>query len=231
MRRVTDITMTDRLDSNALIRLMSWMSPSFPVGAFAYSNGLEAAVARGLVSKAEDLHEWLEDLLNFGAAWNDAVLFAESWRRARNGGDFAELAELAEALASSSGRHLETMKQGEAFLQAAAAWPHPVLHQLGETCALPVASGALCGAHDVPLDAALPATLHAFASNLIQAGMRLLQLGQQDAVTLLARLEPTIRQSAERAARSDLDDLGTPALLADIMAMQQETQYSRLFRS
>ncbi len=231
MRRVTAITMTDRLDTSALIRLISWMSPSFPVGAFAYSNGLEAAVARGLVSDDADLQEWLEDLLQFGAAWNDAVLFAESWRRANHGGDLVELAALAEALASSAGRHLETMNQGQAFLQAAAAWPHPVLDKFGGTGALPVASGALCGAHAIPLEAALPATLHAFVSNLIQAGMRLLQLGQQDAVALLARLEPAIQRSAERAARSGLDDLGTPALLADIMAMQQETQYSRLFRT
>ncbi len=231
MRRVTDITMTDQLETSALVRLMSWMSPSFPVGAFAYSNGLEAAVSQGLVSDAEDLRDWLEDLLNFGAAWNDAVLFAESWRRAGNGSDLTELAELAEALASSSGRHLETMKQGQAFLQAASAWPHPALDDLGDTCALPVASGALCGGHRIPLDAALPAALHAFASNLVQAGMRLLQLGQQDAVVLLAGLEPAIGHTAERAARSDLDDLGTPALLADIMAMQQETLYSRLFRS
>ncbi|MEM9105147.1 MAG: urease accessory protein UreF, partial [Pseudomonadota bacterium] len=60
--------MTDRLDTSALVRLMSWMSPSFPVGAFAYSNGLEAAVERGLVSNADDLQKWLEDLLEFGTA-------------------------------------------------------------------------------------------------------------------------------------------------------------------
>ena len=223
--------MTDHLDTNVLLRLMSWMSPAFPTGAFAYSNGLEAATQAGLVCDADDLQDWLEDLLVFGAAWNDAVLFAESWRRAGTGGDLADLADLAEALASSSGRHLETMKQGTAFLQAAAAWPHPVLDRLGNDCALPIASGALCGAHGMPLDAALTATLHAFASNLVQAGMRLLQLGQRDAVTLLARLEPAIRDTAARAARSQLDDLGTPAMLADIMAMQQETLYSRLFRS
>jgi len=225
------ITMTDRLDTDVLLRLMSWMSPAFPTGAFAYSNGLEAAAHASLVSDAGDLQDWLEDLLGFGAAWNDAVLFAESWRRAGTGGDLADLVDLAEALAASSGRHLETMKQGSAFLEAATAWPHPAMVGLGDSCALPVASGALCGAHGIPLDAALTAMLHATVSNLIQAGLRLLQLGQQDAVTLLARLGPQIRDAAKRAARSDLDDLGTPAMLADIMAMQHETLYSRLFRS
>lgn len=225
------ITMTDGLDGQSLIRLMSWMSPSFPVGAFAYSNGLEAAVESGLVSDACGLQDWLTDLLEFGTAWNDAVLFAESWRRAGSGGDLADLAALGEALAGSAGRHLETMNQGAAFLEAASAWPHPVTQRLGPDCPLPVAVGATCAAHRMPLKPALAAFLHAFVSNLTQAGLRLMQLGQNDGVHLLARLEPQVERAAERAAAAGLDDLGGPTMLAEIMAMKHETQYSRLFRS
>ena len=225
------ITMADTLTGQKLLRLMSWMSPSFPVGAFAYSNGLEAAVHHGLVSDAAGLQDWLEDLLAFGTAWNDAVLFAESWRRVSSGATPAELSELGEALASSAGRHLETTKQGAAFLKAASAWPHPVTDSLGEDCPLPVAAGAVCAAHRLPLQASLAGYLHAFTANLVQAGLRLMQLGQEDGVRLLAQLETKIEQACERASVSGLDDLGGPTVLAEIMAMKHETQYSRIFRS
>ncbi|MEX3010210.1 urease accessory protein UreF [Hoeflea sp. TYP-13] len=223
--------MTDALTNRALIRLMSWMSPSFPVGAFSYSSGLERAVHDGLVSNATDLEGWLRDLLSIGSAWNDAVLFGESWRRARDDGDLAEVAALGEALASSAERQLETMNQGTAFLEAAAAWPHPVHDRLGQSCPLPVAVGAIAGAHDIGLEAALSAFLHAFCSNLIQAGLRLMQLGQKDGVEVQAALEPAIELTAKRAAGKSLDDLGSATILADIVSMNHETQYSRLFRS
>ncbi|TIT40007.1 MAG: urease accessory protein UreF, partial [Mesorhizobium sp.] len=119
--------MTDQPSNIALLRLMAWLSPSFPVGGFSYSHGLERAVHDGLVADSKDLAAWLETLVEMGSGWNDAVLFAESWRRARQAGDLDEIAALAEALAGSRERHTETMLQGAAFLKAASAWPCQVL--------------------------------------------------------------------------------------------------------
>src|SRR5690349_613344 len=87
-------TMTEHGEA-ALLRLMTWLSPAFPVGSFSYSHGLERAVHDGLVAGAGELQDWLEQLLEAGSAWNDAVLFAESWRRAADEGDLMGLAELA----------------------------------------------------------------------------------------------------------------------------------------
>ena len=131
----TTMTMTEQPSGTALLRLMAWLSPSFPVGGFAYSHGLERAVHDGLIADRKDLADWLETLVEMGSGWNDAVLFAESWRRAHDGGDLAEVAALAEALAGSGERHLETMLQGAAFLKAASAWPSPVLERLPADCA------------------------------------------------------------------------------------------------
>ncbi len=75
--------MTDQPSNVALLRLMAWLSPAFPVGGFSYSHGLEQAVHAGLVADSKDLAAWLETLVEMGSGWNDAVLFAESWRRAR----------------------------------------------------------------------------------------------------------------------------------------------------
>ncbi|AZO13037.1 urease accessory protein UreF [Mesorhizobium sp. M3A.F.Ca.ET.174.01.1.1] len=223
--------MTEQPSGIALLRLMAWLSPSFPVGGYSYSHGIERAVHDGLISDRDDLAGWLETLVEMGSGWNDAVLFAESWRRARDGGDLAELATLAEALAGSKERHLETMLQGAAFLKAASAWPCPALERLPSDCPYCVAVGAVAGSHGIGLAEALSAFLQAFFSNLLQAAIRLGVLGQVDATSLLAGFEPLALATATRAARSSLDDLGGSAFVSDIMAMQHETQYSRLFRS
>ncbi|WP_430709384.1 urease accessory protein UreF [Mesorhizobium captivum] len=231
MTMTTTITMTDQPSPIALLRLMTWLSPSFPVGSFSYSHGLERAVHEGLIADRQDLAGWLETLVEMGSGWNDAVLFAESWRRARDGGDLAEVAALAEAFAGSQERHMETMLQGAAFLKAASAWPCPALERLPADCAYCVAVGAVAGSNGIGLAEALSASLQAFFSNLVQAAIRLGVVGQVDAVELLAGFETLALATATRAANSSLDDLGGSALMSDIMAMTHETQYSRLFRS
>ncbi|MES0008857.1 urease accessory protein UreF [Mesorhizobium sp. M0062] len=223
--------MTDQPSGIALLRLMAWLSPFFPVGGFAYSHGLERAVHDGFVPDSDSLAFWLETLVEMGSGWNDAVLFTEAWRRAREGGDLAEIAGLAEALAGSQERHAETMLQGAAFLKAASAWPNPVLGRLPAECAYCVAVGAFAGGNGIALQDALSAFLQAFFSNLVQAAIRLGIVGQSGATVLLAGFEPLALATAARAARSTPDDLGGCAFISDVMAMKHETQYSRLFRS
>ncbi|MBC7281119.1 urease accessory protein UreF [Hoeflea sp.] len=214
-----------------LIRLMTWLSPTFPVGGFNYSHGLEQAVADGLVIDAETLRDWTETLLSHGSAWNDAVLLAESWRLAGEGADLTEISELADAMAGSCERHLETMNQGAAFLDATRAWPLSVHADLARGAAWPVAVGAVAGASEMPLEPTIAAFLHAFVANQVQAALRLMRLGQVAGVDVLASLEPAIGAVAARAARSSLDDLGNAALNAEVAAMRHETLNSRIFRT
>lgn len=208
---------------------MAWLSPAFPVGAFSYSHGLERAADDGIVRDLEGLHGWLETLLDCGTAWNDAVLVAEAWRRAGNGGDLGELAQLCEALAGSAERHLETTAQGAAFSKYVAPWT-PGL-SLPEPCPYPVAFGASAGGAGLDLEATLAAFAQGFVSNQVQAGIRLSLLGQDSGVRLLHEFEPKILALAARAARASLDDLGGAAFAAEICAMNHEIQTTRLFRS
>ena len=219
------------IETAALVRLMSWLSPAFPVGGFNYSHGLEQAVADGLVSERDSLAGWLETLLAHGSAWNDLVLLAEAWRQATQAGDLSGLAELAEALSGSAERHLETMNQGSAFLAAAARWDDTAPEGLGPRAALPVAVGACAARSGLPLEACLAAYLQAFVSNQVQAGQRLMPIGQTGGIDVLSRLEPLIGEIASRAASSTLDDLGSTALNAEIAAMRHETLPSRIFVS
>lgn len=222
---------TTPTDGRSLIRLMTWLSPAFPVGGFAYSGGLERAVQDGLIADADGLLDWLETLLERGAWWNDAVLLAEAWHAWDDAVRLSDVVELAEALAASAERHLEIIAQGEAFAEAAQAWPHPVLQALGPRPPYAVAVGAIAAAHAVPLDATLAAFLHALSGQAVSAAIRLGVLGQRQGVEIVARLEPAILKTAATAARSTLDDLGSATVIADLGSILHETQHSRLFRS
>ncbi|WDZ78966.1 urease accessory protein UreF [Ensifer adhaerens] len=223
--------MAERVDTQALLRLVTWMSPAFPVGAFAYSSGLEQAVHDQLVTDEVELRSWLETVICHGSGWNDALLLAESYRASGDAGRLAAVAELAEALAGSRERHTETMQQGQAFLAAARSWPHSVFDALNEMAAYPVAVGAVAGAHATGLEPALAAFLNAAVSNAVSVAIRCGVTGQRDGVGVIAALEPIIAATAKRAVAASLDDLGSATIMADISALKHETLHSRLFRS
>jgi urease accessory protein len=209
-----------------LLRLLTWLSPAFPVGAFSYSHGLETVIRDGTVTDADMLTAWIAGLIEHGSGWTDAVLFKAAWEADAHA--LAEVAELAAALAPSLERRRETLGQGEAFLIAAQAWGPP---PLSGAVAYPVAVGAVAAAANVPLETALTTWLHAFAANLVSVAVRAVPLGQTDGVAVIADLEPVILAAARRAAASSLDDLGSAALLSDIAAMRHETLGVRLFIS
>jgi urease accessory protein len=218
--------------------LMIWLSPAFPVGAFAYSHGLEWAHEAGDVHDAASLDVWLRDLLEHGAARNDAILLATAYRAVHDGAwdEVARIAELAAALATSRERHLETTAQGNAFIQAArAAWPCGACDELARVwrgdIAYPVALGVASAGHDLPLAATLDAFLAAFVGNLVSAAVRLGVVGQTDGQRLIAALLPLVEETARAAHDATLDDLGAAAFRSDLAALKHETQYTRLFRS
>jgi urease accessory protein len=229
---------TKAIEAVALYRLMAWMSPAYPIGAFSYSAGIEWAVEAGDIGDAKMLREWLAVMIGEGAGFADAVLFSRA-HDAITANDDAALraaAELAVALVASKERLLETTAQGRAFLETTrAAWPTPGLARLEAVwsgpIALPVAAGAACAGHAIARETALRAFLQALTANWISAGVRLIPLGQTDGQRILAALEDVVAASAARALTTPLDELGTCAFRADIAGMKHETQYTRLFRS
>jgi urease accessory protein len=225
-------------DAAALYRLMTWLSPAFPVGAFSYSSGIEWAVEAGDVSNASTLRGWLSAMLSDGSGFCDGVFLAHAHRAVEAGDDGAlrDVAELAAAFVPSRERLLETSTQGRAFIETArAAWSSPELEQAlsrGEgTLVYPAAVGLVAAAHGIPLRPTLHAFLHAVVSNWISAGSRLIPLGQTDSQRVLAALEPAVAATAERAQCAALDDLGSATFRADLASLRHETQYTRLFRS
>src|SRR3978361_310197 len=101
---------TAPLDAAGLHGLMAWLSPSYPVGAFSYSSGIEWAVEAGDIKDANTLRRWLAVVIGEGGGFCDAVFFTHAHRSLVDTDDQAlrAVAELAAAFAPSKERHLET---------------------------------------------------------------------------------------------------------------------------
>lgn len=225
-------------EAAALYRLMTWLSPAFPVGAFSYSSGIEWAVEAGDIGDAISLRDWLAAMLADGSGFCDGVFLAHTHRAAsaHDAAALRDLAELAAAFVPSRERQLETSAQGRAFIDIGrAAWHCDGLDEMVTACdgpiVYPVAVGLLSAAHAIPLAPTMHAFLHALASNWISAGARLVPLGQTDSQRVLALLEPAVAATAGRALDASLDDLGSASFRADLASLRHETQYTRLFRS
>ncbi len=214
-----------------LLRLLAWLSPAFPTGAFAYSHGLEWAVEAGNIQDETDLSDWLGDVLMHGTGRSDAILLRHA-HRAPDMTALQDLCELGAAIATCRERQSETLAQGAAFARAAQPWGGTRLAKLSTTALpYPIALGALSAEHDIPEDAAAAGYLLAFTTNLISAAVRLVPLGQTAGLRALAALEPTIAKVADETITATLDEIGGACFRSDIAAMRHETQYTRLFRT
>mmetsp|Transcript_23960 Transcript_23960/g.43737 ORF Transcript_23960/g.43737 Transcript_23960/m.43737 type:complete len:210 (+) Transcript_23960:3431-4060(+) len=205
------------------LTLMQWLSPAFPVGAFAYSHGLEQAIADGDVGDAETLLGWLTALVLHGSGRADAILLAAAY----TADDPRDVDATARAFAAGAERLKETDLQGAAFCDTARAiW---ALDLQGLT--YPVAVGSAARAMDIPLTDTLPLYLHAFVGNLVSVAQRALPLGQTDGQKVLAALAPSLTTAATEAETTTLDDLTSTSFAADIAAMRHETLQPRIFRT
>lgn len=206
-----------------LLTLTQWLSPAYPVGAFAWSHGLERAVSRGDVSDATSLTGWLESVLVQGAGRSDAILLCAAY----TADDVAPVAALAAALSPSLERKMETMQQGAAFAATTrAVWGFDL-----PDMAYPVAVGRAAKLGDLPLDPVVHVWLQAFLSNLVQCAQRLLPLGQTAGQGILHELSQTIAQIGQEALTASLDDIGSATFAIDTASMQHKAQHSRIFRS
>ncbi len=225
-----------RVAAQALLQI--WFSPAFPVGAFAYSHGLEAAVERGWIADRATLQSWLADLIAHGSLPNDLILLSAAWSAivVSDTAQLIEIAELGAALQPSAERHLEATQQGHSFLDAiTAAWPADAplpLDVLGDRGIIyAVAVGIAAAGHDIPIADTLRAYAIGFVGNLTSAGIRLSVIGQTDAQHIQAALLPSLIAQTERAEQATLDEIGGAAWRSDLASLIHETQYSRLFRS
>jgi len=226
----------------ALYDLLSWMSPSYPIGAFAHSSGLEWAVEAGHATHRTSAEQWIDTMIEHGSIRIDAVMFVHAHRAARTGDTdgFIHIAELAAATLTSHERRVEATAQGAAFRRiASSTMAAPALTMLDtiddDALSYPIAVACLTAAHGIGLEAALTAFLHGVVANLVSAAQRLIPLGQTDGQLMLRSMRERVLEAVVEAIAIDdgdpFDQLGSTSLYADLACMAHETQYTRLFRT
>jgi len=224
-----------------LYRMLAWLSPGFPIGAFSYSHGLEAAVDCETICDRDSLQNWITAVVRWGNGRIDADILHDAYRAAASG-DMAELTAANRrgiAFRATAETRLETTAQGEAFLATCcAAWPEPFLVgwaaetvSTGAAVCHAAAIGAAMARAGIPLDSALTGYLHAMAGNLVSAGLRLGIVGQTDGQRILAALEPAVTVAVSNTLDRSTDRFGSATFAVELASMAHETQYTRLFRS
>ena len=203
--------------------VMQWMSPAFPIGAFAYSHGLEWAIDKDHVSNGEKLQKWITDLLEYGSLRTDAIFISLILR----GHDVKKMNELSMALCPAGERLLETKLQGSAFAKVIEdVWQQDI----GEL-SLPIAVALAAKNQNIEQDLILPAYLHAFCSNLISAAIRLIPIGQTEGQRIMLGLYTTISDLVKTASKSEIDDLNSACFFSDVSAMEHEYLQPRIFKT
>ncbi|MEO0797569.1 MAG: urease accessory protein UreF [Pseudomonadota bacterium] len=214
--------------------LLTWFSPSFPTGGFAFSQGLETAVSDGTVRDAIAFLSWLETLVVHGSLRNDAIVCARAYQSDAPD-ERCRLNDLALALQPSAERARETAQLGANFRQAVnTGWPQTqaVFDAFGsDPVSYPVAAGVSARAIHLPIEPTLIAMTNATIANLIAAGIRLSVIGQYDGVRIQARLAVAISGMCQSALEASEEDLASATFAVDIASMRHETEPTRLFQS
>ncbi|MEQ9259401.1 MAG: urease accessory protein UreF [Roseovarius sp.] len=209
-----------------LLTLMQWLSPAYPLGSFAYSHGLESAVAKGWVKGPESLKDWLEDVLCEGTGRNDAILLRQAFD-APDAASLAHVEAVARAACPSAERLREAGRQGAAFARVTAeVWQIDLPSLL-----FPVAVGRAARLADLDPEITAMLFLQGFASNLVSAAQRLMPLGQTEAQRVLSRLAPACQRLVHETAAAPLDEIASNAFLSDVASLTHETLEPRIFQS
>ncbi|QFT74894.1 Urease accessory protein UreF (plasmid) [Ruegeria sp. THAF33] len=209
-----------------ILTLTQWLSPAYPVGGFAYSHGLEAAIEQGRVAGADQTGDWVATVLQHGSGWNDALFLVAAYDAA----DRAALTRIdttARAMCAGSERLMETDLLGRAFgFVTGDIWGLDL-----QRLTYSVAVGRAARMQNLPRLLVTQMFLQAFMSNLVACATRLVPLGQTDAQRLIRDLTPLCADIAETAQQTGLSELSSTTFMTDIATMQHETQYSRIFRT
>lgn len=221
--------------NDALIRLLHLASPTLPVGAYTYSQGLEWAVETGLVNNEARALEWIGDCLAFGVARFEAVYLAhmlDAWSR----NDLARLAVLdGEFVASRESAELraETLQMGHSLARLLADLGEAPSTALAGFAApsFPLAWSCAAAAWEIPVRDAVAGYLWAWAENQVMAAVKAVPLGQTAGQRMLRSLGRDIPALAQAAVDARLDTTCNYLPAFAIACSRHETQYTRLFRS
>lgn len=224
-----------------LLNLLQLASPTLPVGAYSYSDGLETLVERGIINNSKSIKHWLEQELSYGAIRLEAAVMLRGYRSATNQ-NFDDLgywnAWLSAAKETAELRS-QSLQMGNSLIRLLLDLEHPTstisLQDLataaGYPCNYAIAFGIAAATWQIDTTSAVLGYLHSWASNLIGAGVKLIPLGQTAGQQLLLEINSNITLATQEILILEDDDLCSCGWGLALASMAHETQYTRLFRS
>jgi len=230
------------MQAAALLRLLQLASPSLPIGAYSYSQGLEAALEKGMVRNEASARTWIVDMLHHVTARFEAPVL---WRllaafEARDAGAVTQWTERFLAARDTVEFRAETIQMGYSLgklavdladdLDVSDDGLRAILHAQPEV-PLPTALAYASVAMGVPHEAALLGMLFSWAENQVLVCVKSVPLGQVAGQRLLLSLQPELERAAACAMRLTDEELSNWSPGLSLLSMQHEVQYSRLYRS
>lgn len=224
--------------------LLQLASPGLPVGGYSYSEGLETLVESKKIDGEESFNNWLKDSLKFGSIQLETALTIRGYQAAIS----TDLAALiywnnwATATRETEELRRQSWQMGRAlirlFLEIEELSSGVLMGFLREKveedsnfCNLAIAFGIAAATWEIdPEDMAL-GYLHSWATNLINAAVKLIPLGQTQGQKLLFSLQTPIAETATEVFKLEDDDLASCSWGLSLASMNHEIQYARLFRS
>jgi urease accessory protein len=225
------------LTNPALLNLLQLASPTLPVGAYSYSEGIEALVQQGTIDGASKLEHWLKQELQYGAVRLEAAVMLRAYRAVisndstalTNWNHWLTAARETEELRSQSlqmGRSLLRLFQALETPSSSLLPPH-----LEESCNFAIAFGLVAANWTIDEQSATLGYLHSWVTNLISAGIKLIPLGQTAGQQLLLRMGEDVDRATQEILTLQDTDLASCGWGLSLASMSHETLYSRLFRS
>jgi len=223
------------MHETALLSLLQLASPTLPIGAYSYSEGLETLVETGIIKNVATLEHWLTQELTHGVARLEAAVMVRAYQSFAQG-DFPKLVYWNQWLTAT--KETEELREqswqmgGSLLLLLGEISPEvkpPLMEQ--ESWNLAIAFGIAAATWEIPLASAVLAYLQSWATNLISSGLKLIPLGQTAGQQLLWSLHPPLIAAVEVVMNLEDEELGTSGWGLAIASMAHAHQYSRLFRS
>ena len=239
VRMRTDPQSPDKksLETPPLIQLMWLASPALPIGGFSYSEGLEAAIDKGLVHDEDSACLWLLDQLHHSQARGDMAVLAQmviAWQ-ARDVKRLTDLSQWVHATRETAELRLQSEQMGRSMLEwlrnqnTVDAESVDLCNALVPTYPLTFALAlSLTGA---PLEQCLQSYAFGWAENMVQAALKSVPLGQNSGQRILLAMSQNISQAVSQALATTDETRQVFSTMLAILSAQHETQYSRLFRS
>ena len=217
----------------SLLRLMQLVSPTLPVGAFAYSQGLEYAIESGKIKNADDTYDWVNGLMQNNLASLDLPIACRLYKALANNDidDFLYWNQYALANRETQELRLETLQLAKALIRLLNDMQEDTSLLAGQNCDWVSVFSLAAYRWQINESNMLVGYVWSWLENQIAAAIKLVPLGQTQGQILLQKIADAIPATVERAIQLGDDEIGALAPAMAIASCKHETQYSRLFRS